>query len=56
MNAPFTRRVQMASAAHSGAARCRGPGGPSAVSSTTAILATQDGCGRATEVQTHATN
>ena len=39
-----------------GAARCRGPGGPSAVPSTTAILATQEGCGRATEVIVHATN
>jgi hypothetical protein len=44
----------MTSAADSGCdgsgAKCRGPGGPLAMPSTTAILATQDGCGRATEV------
>ena len=54
------RRGEPDSAASSGelhgAARCRGPGGPSAVPSTTAILATQEGRGRATEVQVHATN
>jgi hypothetical protein len=56
MTVPLTAARRLLTAERRGAARCRGPGGPSAVPSTTAILATQEGCGRVTEVQVHATN